>query len=79
MIKDSTLTDREQQVLRLIAEGLTTKEIASLLGRSAETISNHRKHICYKLNIHSTAGLVAAWYRKPGPIYPTVSPRDETS
>jgi len=58
------LTAREVQVLDLIGRGLSTKEIAGMLGRSVETISNHRKHICKKLGIHSTAELVLFGSRK---------------
>lgn len=52
------LTPRERQVLDLIGQGKTTKEIAALLQLSAGTVSNHRKAICKKLDIHSTAELV---------------------
>jgi DNA-binding NarL/FixJ family response regulator len=52
------LTPRERQVLQLIAEGKTTKEIAQLLGVSVKTAETHRSHIMEKLGIHDTAGLV---------------------
>ncbi len=52
------LSDREHQVLHLIAEGKTTKEIASLLGMSAKTAESHRARIMKKLDIHETANLV---------------------
>ena len=52
------LTAREHQVLQLVAEGSTTKEIASLLGISMKTAESHRSHIMDKLAIHDTAGLV---------------------
>lgn len=57
-LPDSPLTDRERQVLQLVAEGKTTKEIASLLGISVKTAESHRSNIMEKLNIHETAGLV---------------------
>lgn len=57
-LPDSPLTDRERQVLQLVAEGKTTKEIASLLGISVKTAESHRSNIMEKLNIHDTAGLV---------------------
>ena len=52
------LTPRERQVLQLIAEGRTTKEIAQLLGMSVKTAESHRSRIMEKLGIHETAGLV---------------------
>lgn len=52
------LTDRERQVLQLIAEGYTTKKIASLLDLSVKTAESHRTRIMQKLDIHDTAGLV---------------------
>jgi len=53
------LTVREADVLALIGYGKTTKEIAALLGISVETVGNHRKQLCRKLNLHSTAELAA--------------------
>jgi DNA-binding NarL/FixJ family response regulator len=52
------LTDRERQVLQLIAEGKTTKEAAHVLGLSVKTADSHRTRIMQKLGIHETAGLV---------------------
>ena len=52
------LTDRERQVLQLVAEGNTTKEIAMILGVAAKTAETHRVKVMDKLDIHSTAGLV---------------------
>ena len=52
------LTGRERQLLQLIAEGYTTKEIAHLLGITVRTGESHRAKIMDKLNIHNTAGLV---------------------
>jgi DNA-binding NarL/FixJ family response regulator len=52
------LTGRERQVLQLVAEGRTTKAIASALGVSAKTAESHRSRIMRKLDIHATAGLV---------------------
>ncbi len=51
------LTAREREVLQLIAEGHSTKEIADQLNVSGKTVSTHRKHLMDKLNIHSVAGL----------------------
>lgn len=52
------LTDRERQVLHLIAEGKSTKEVANLLDLSVKTAETHRTKIMRKLDIHNTAGLV---------------------
>lgn len=52
------LTGRERQVLQLIAEGKTTKEIAVILGVSVKTAETHRTKLMEKLDIHSAAGLV---------------------
>jgi DNA-binding NarL/FixJ family response regulator len=61
LIKDSPddpLTAREREVLQLVAEGKSTKEIAALLEVSFNTAESHRNRIMKKLNIHETAGLV---------------------
>jgi DNA-binding NarL/FixJ family response regulator len=52
------LRDRERQVLQLVAEGKTTKEIAAILGISNKTAESHRSKIMERLDIHDTAGLV---------------------
>ena len=52
------LTQREREVLQLVAEGKTTKEIARLLGITAKTAESHRTRMMAKLDIHDTAGLV---------------------
>ncbi len=52
------LSARERQVLQLVAEGKTTKEIAYTLGISFKTAESHRTRIMAKLGIHETAGLV---------------------
>lgn len=51
------LTAREREILQLIAEGNTNKEIATLLVLSVKTIENHRTRIMDKLEIHNVAGL----------------------
>jgi DNA-binding NarL/FixJ family response regulator len=56
--QEDPLSPRERQVLQLIAEGQTTKEIASLLGISVKTAESHRSRIMDKLGIHEIAGLV---------------------
>ncbi len=52
------LTAREQQILRMLAEGLTTKVIAASLCLSPKTVENHRANIMDKLDLHSTIELV---------------------
>lgn len=59
-----TLTDREKEVLKLIAEGNTNKEIADLLYISVKTVIGHRTNIMEKLNIHSSTELVKFAIRK---------------
>jgi DNA-binding NarL/FixJ family response regulator len=52
------LSHREKQVLQLLAEGRTNKEVASALGLGVSTIETHRENLMQKLNIHNTAELV---------------------
>ncbi|TAK33016.1 MAG: response regulator transcription factor [Chloroflexota bacterium] len=52
------LTDREREILKLIAEGNTNKEIAELLSLSIKTVEAHRVHIMEKLGLHSRVDLV---------------------
>jgi DNA-binding NarL/FixJ family response regulator len=54
-----TLTKREREILKLIGEGYKNKEIAGQLYISVNTVEKHRSNIMEKLNIHSTAALVA--------------------
>jgi DNA-binding NarL/FixJ family response regulator len=55
---EAMLTDREREVLRLIAEGLSSKEIAVMLGVSLKTVDSHRSNLMEKLDIHRVSGLV---------------------
>lgn len=57
-LPSKTLTARERQVLQLVGEGHSTKEIAALLGISVKTADTHRTKVMDKLDIHQTAGLV---------------------
>lgn len=57
-VREPHLRDRERQVLQLVAEGKTTKEIATILGISIKTAESHRTKIMERLDIHDTAGLV---------------------
>src|SRR5690242_11684674 len=54
---DRTITARETQVLRLIAEGFLNKQIAAELQLSIKTVANHRREVMKRLNIHHIAGL----------------------
>jgi DNA-binding NarL/FixJ family response regulator len=56
--RNNPLTLRERQVLQLIAEGKSTKDVASLLGISVKTAESHRTRLMQKLDIHETASLV---------------------
>ena len=58
------LTDREKQVLQLLAQGKTNKEVATLLDVSTYTVETHRTHIMQKLNLHNTAEIVLYAVRK---------------
>lgn len=58
------LTSREREVLQLIAEGKTNKEIATTLNLSVYTVDAHRGRIMEKLNLHSTGELVRFAIRK---------------
>jgi two-component system, NarL family, response regulator NreC len=53
-----SLSEREREIFQLVAEGLSTKEIAELLSVSPATIETHRAHVLQKLDVHNTAELV---------------------
>ncbi|HEY3380343.1 MAG TPA: response regulator transcription factor [Vicinamibacterales bacterium] len=52
------LTDREKQVLKLVAEGRSNKEVAELLDITVKTAMSHREHIMQKLDLHSRTDLI---------------------
>ena len=58
------LTDREKEVLQLLAEGRSNKEVAALLDVGLSTIETHRANLMQKLNLHSTAEIVLYAVRK---------------
>jgi DNA-binding NarL/FixJ family response regulator len=62
--RSSTLTLRERDVLRLLAQGLDQREIASDLFLSPKTVATHIQHILAKLGVHSRAQAVAAAHRE---------------
>lgn len=65
-IEDSyeLLSTREREVLQLIAEGKSNKEVAGLLNLSLHTVETHRTHILQKLNLHSVPELILYAVRK---------------
>jgi two-component system response regulator NreC len=58
------LTDREREILQLLAEGRANKEVANLLNISPTTVETHRGHILRKLALHGTADLILYAVRK---------------
>jgi DNA-binding NarL/FixJ family response regulator len=58
------LTDREKEILQLLAEGRSNKEVANLLGLSVTTVETHRTNMMQKLGLHSTAEIVLYAVRK---------------
>ena len=58
------LTEREREVLQLLAEGKSNKEVAALLEISVYTVETHRLHLMQKLNLHNTAEIVLYAVRK---------------
>ncbi len=77
----SRLTNRELEVLRIAAEGLTNKQIAERLSLSVNTARNHMQHVLNKLGAHSkleaTAvavrlGIVRRWRSRSSPVWAPV-------
>jgi two-component system response regulator NreC len=58
------LTDREKEILQLLAEGKANKEIASILNLSVYTVETHRSNLMQKLGLHNTAEIVLYAVRK---------------
>ena len=58
------LTDREKEVLQLLAEGRSNKEVATLLDLGVSTVETHRSNLMQKLNLHNTAEIVLYAVRK---------------
>lgn len=58
------LTDREKEVLQLLAEGRSNKEVATLLNVGLSTVETHRGNLMQKLNLHNTAEIVMYAVRK---------------
>ncbi|MGA3170705.1 MAG: response regulator transcription factor [Chthoniobacteraceae bacterium] len=55
--RENELTSREREVLQLVAEGRSSKEISSLLDLATKTVENHRANLMVKLNLHDVASL----------------------
>ncbi len=55
--RDEQLTGRQREILRAVARGMSTKEIAALLSLSEKTVANHRARIMMRLGVHDVAGL----------------------
>lgn len=53
-----SLTDREKQVLKLVAEGAANKDVAAALGVSVKTAMSHREHVMQKLGLHNRTDLI---------------------
>jgi two-component system response regulator NreC len=62
--EETTLSNRERQILQLVAEGHTNREIATALGITPKTVDTHRTRLMAKLDIHDTPGLVRYAIRK---------------
>lgn len=58
------LTDREREVLQMLAEGKSNKEVATVLDCSVNTVATHRMHLMQKLDLHSSADIVLYAVRK---------------
>lgn len=58
------LTDREKEVLQLLAEGRSNKDVALLLDVGVSTVETHRANLMHKLNLHNTAEIVLYAVRK---------------
>jgi DNA-binding NarL/FixJ family response regulator len=58
------LTDREREILHLLAEGRSNKEVATLLDVGVSTVETHRANLMQKLNLHNTAEIVLYAVRK---------------
>ena len=61
---DSPLSPREREVLSLVAEGRSNKEVATLLDLGLSTVETHRSNLMQKLNLHNTAEIVLYAVRK---------------
>ena len=58
------LTQREREILQLLAEGKTNKDVAAMLNLSVYTVETHRTHILQKLNLHTVPEMILYAVRK---------------
>ena len=58
------LTQREREILQLLAEGKTNKDVAAVLNLSVYTVETHRTHILQKLNLHTVPEMILYAVRK---------------
>jgi DNA-binding CsgD family transcriptional regulator len=72
--RSSALSATERAILELLAEGMSTKDVARQLNISTFTVATHRKHICKKLGVHSTSELIAVAIQETCPGSPTIRP-----
>jgi DNA-binding NarL/FixJ family response regulator len=72
-LRRSTLTLREREVMKLLAEGNTVKQAAAALGVSAKTVEAHKFNLMRKLDIHNKAQLVTVALQKK--IFTLPAPR----
>jgi len=56
--KPRNLTDREKEVVKLLADGYSNEEVGTILGLSRRTVEAHRARVMLKLNIHTLPGIV---------------------
>jgi two-component system response regulator NreC len=66
-VASELLSTREREILKLLGQGKTSKEIAVFLALSITTIASHRRSICRKLDVHSTAALIHYAVARDGP------------
>jgi DNA-binding NarL/FixJ family response regulator len=72
-MRRSTLTQRECEVMKLLAEGNRVREVAALLGLSVKTVEAHKFNLMRKLDIHNKAQLVTvAIQKKIVPLPPSI-------
>jgi len=63
-MRRNTLTEREREVMKLLAEGNRVREVAALLGLSVKTVEAHKFNLMRKLDIHNKAQLVTVAIQK---------------